>query len=248
MTCDEARPLLNARMDGELDVSVRAAVDEHVKTCILCAQDAGALERVSLAIRDEISRNPAPQHLRNNIRFALRGAEYLERRQPAGHWKQWAAAAAAALLVVGLGSAPFLVNARNHRQAIAQELLSAHERALLGREVDVISTDRHTVKPWFNGKLPFSPPVADLADKGFPLEGGRVDYAGGRPVAALVYRRRLHRIDVFIWPAGDTRPPARFESNGFHELSWQKNGFAFTCVSDLNGAELAMFARLLQQQ
>jgi anti-sigma factor RsiW len=248
MTCDEARLLLNARLDGELDASRRAAVDEHVKTCLLCTDEARMLERVSLAIRDEISRNPAPEHLRNNIRFALRGADYLERRQPAANWKQWTIGAAAALLVAALASAPFLVNVRDHRQALAQELLSAHERALLGREVDVISTDRHTVKPWFNGKLPFSPPVADLADQGFPLEGGRVDYAGGRPVAALVYRRRLHRIDVFIWPAADTKPPARFESNGYHELSWQRNGFVFVCVSDLNAAELATFARLLQQQ
>jgi len=248
MTCDEARSLLNAHIDGELDASLRAAVDEHVSKCVLCTDDVRMLERVSLAIRDEISRNPAPEHLRNNIRFALRGAPYVERRQPAGHWKQWTTAAAAALLVAGLASAPFLVSVRDHRQALAQELLSAHERALLGREVDVISTDRHTVKPWFNGKLPFSPPVADLADQGFPLEGGRVDYAGGRPVAALVYRRRLHRIDVFIWPAGGTAPPARFESNGYHEIAWQRNGFAFTCISDLNPAELATFARLLQQQ
>jgi anti-sigma factor RsiW len=248
MTCDEARPLLNARMDGELDAVLRAAVDAHVKTCVFCTEDAQTLEKVTAAIRAEISRNPAPPHLRDNIRFALRGADYVERKEPSGRWKPWVVAAAAAVLVAALGSAPFLVNARNHRQALAQELLSAHERALVGREVDVISTDRHTVKPWFNGKVPFSPPVADLADQGFPLEGGRVDYAGGRPVAALVYRRRLHRIDVFIWPAGDATPPARFESNGYHEIFWQKNGFAFTCVSDLNGAELASFATLLQNQ
>jgi anti-sigma factor RsiW len=248
MTCDEARPLLNARMDGELDAALRADVDAHVKTCVFCTQDAEMLETVSMAVRDEISRNPAPQHLRDSIRFALRGAQYLERQEPSGQWKQWTWAAAAALLVAALGSAPFLVNARNHRQALAQELLSAHERALVGREVDVVSTDRHTVKPWFNGKLPFSPPVADLAEQGFPLEGGRVDYAAGRPVAALVYHRRLHRINVFIWPAGGTMPPARFESNGYHEISWTRGGFAFTCVSDLNPAELTSFARLLQSQ
>src|SRR5581483_896247 len=205
------------------------------------------LQNVSAAVRSEISRNPAPPHLRDAIRFALRGSEYLERRQSFVQWRAWAAPAAA-VLIIALGSAPFLVNTRNHRQALAQELLSAHQRALVGHEVDVVSSDRHTVKPWFNGKLPFSPPVADLAAQGFPLEGGRVDYAGGRPVAALVYHRRLHRIDVFIWPAGDSTPPARFESNGYHEISWQKNGFDFTCVSDLNVAELATFASLLQSQ
>jgi anti-sigma factor RsiW len=248
MTCDEARPLLNARMDGELDAALRADVDAHVRDCALCTEDARTLEKVSLAVRNEISRNPAPAHLRDNVRFALRGAEYLERRERPAHWKTWSGAAAAALLIVALGSAPFLVNVRNHRDALAQELLSAHQRALAGREVDVVSSDRHTVKPWFNGKLPFSPPVADLAESGFPLAGGRIDYAGGRPVAALVYRRRLHRIDVFIWPVDERRPPGRFEANGYHEISWDKNGFAFTCVSDLNVAELTGFARLLQSQ
>ena len=248
MTCEEARSLLSARMDGELDVPLRAAVDEHVKTCAACTQQSETLQSVSMAVRNGISRNTAPAHLRDNIRFALRGADYLERTQAPAQWKQWGAAAAAAVFIAALGTAPFLVNERNHRQTLAQELLSAHQRALVGREVDVVSTDRHTVKPWFNGKLPFSPPVADLAAHGFPLEGGRVDYAGGHPVAALVYRRRLHRIDVFIWPAGNSTPPARFESNGYHEISWKKNGFTFTCISDLNAAELAGFARLLQSQ
>jgi anti-sigma factor RsiW len=235
-------------MDGELDSTLRAEVEAHVTSCVSCTQDAEMLENVSMAVRNEISRNPAPPHLRENIRLALRGAEYLDRRQSSRRWRPWAAAVAAGLLVAALGSAPFLVNARNQRQALARELLSAHERALMGREVDVESSNSHTVKPWFNGKLPFSPPVADLADHGFPLEGGRVDYAGGRPVAALVYRRRLHRIDVFIWPAADSMPPARFDANGYHEISWQKNGFAFTAVSDLNVTELATFVGLLQSQ
>jgi len=248
MTCEEARSLLSARMDGELDAPLHAEVEAHVKTCAACSQSAALLERVSMAVRNGMSRSTAPQHLRDNVRFALRGADYLERRQSPARWKQWGAPAAAAVFIAALGSAPFLVNEHNQRQALAQELLSAHERALVGREVDVVSTDRHTVKPWFNGKLPFSPPVADLAAQGFPLIGGRVDYAGGRPVAALVYRRRLHRIDVFIWPAADSTPPARFESNGYHEISWKKNGFTFTCISDLNAAELAGFARLLQSQ
>jgi len=154
------------------------------------------------------------------------------------------------MLLAALGSAPLLVNVRNHRQAFAEEIVSAHQRALAGREMDVISTDRHTVKPWFNGKLPFSPPVADLSAEGFPLEGGRLDYIGGRPVAALVYHRRLHRIDVFVWPSegeqpATEKPPARFDRNGFHEISWTKNDFAFTCVSDLDPVELSALASLL---
>ncbi len=104
----------------------------------------------------------------------------------------------------------------------------AHQRALAGRAVDVVSSDQHTVKPWFNGKLVFSPPVADLAAEGFPLEGGRVDYVGGNPVAAMVYGRRLHRIDVFVWPhRRGNRSGSFFGSNGFRELSWTKDGFPF---------------------
>jgi anti-sigma factor RsiW len=130
---------------------------------------------------------------------------------------------------------------------VAEEFLSAHQRALIGRSVDVVSSDQHTVKPWFNGRLPFSPPVTDLRAEGFPLEGGRVDYAGERPIAALVYSRRLHRIDVFVSPsAGRKAPPAHFERDGFNELSWEKDHFLFTAVSDLNAAELAAFADLLQ--
>jgi anti-sigma factor RsiW len=151
------------------------------------------------------------------------------------------------MMVTALGSAPFLVNARNEQRALADEIVSAHERALAGRELDVISTDRHTVKPWFNGKLPFSPPVADFGQEGFPLEGGRLDYIGTRPVAALVYGRRLHRIDVFVWPAESKTPPARFDRNGFHEISWTRDNFAFTCVSDLDPAELTVLVDLLKR-
>jgi anti-sigma factor RsiW len=151
------------------------------------------------------------------------------------------------LLFAALGSAPFLVNARNQRNALGEEIVSAHQRALAGHEMDVVSTDRHTVKPWFNGKLPFSPPVADHSAEGFPLEGGRLDYIRTRPVAALVYRRRLHRIDVFVWPADGETAPARFDRNGFHEISWTKDSFAFACVSDLDPAELTAFVNLLKR-
>jgi anti-sigma factor (TIGR02949 family) len=252
MTCDEAKALLNARMDGELDPTGRKAVEEHIETCSSCSQDAERLEHVSRMIRDEFPRSAAPAHLRDSIRLALRGAEYVEKEQPKAasrgtNWKLWGALAAG-LLIAALASAPFFIDNRDRRQMLADELLSAHERALVGREMDVVSTDQHTVKPWFNGKLPFSPPVVDLADQGFPLQGGRLDYAGDRPVAALVYRRRLHRIDVFVWPAGNEKPPARFDRNGYHEISWRKNSFAFTCVSDLNVGELNTFVRLLQSK
>jgi anti-sigma factor RsiW len=247
MTCDETKPLLDAHLDGELDPARRIAIDSHLKTCAGCREDFERIKSLSNEIRGSNSRYEAPAHLRDNIRFALRGAEYLERRPRRAQWNAWTAAAAI-VAVAALGSAPFLVSARNQRQALAAEIVSAHERALAGRELDVVSTDRHTVKPWFNGKLAFSPPVVDLSTEGFPLQGGRLDYIGTRPLAVLVYARRLHRIDVFVWPAESEMPPARFDRNGFHEISWTKNNFAFTCVSDLDPVELNAFVNLLKSQ
>ena len=246
MNCDEVEPLLNARVDDEIDAIRRLAVDSHVRTCSSCAADLKELESVRNTIRGEMRYHKAPPDLRNHVRFALRGAEYLDKGARRTDWRLWGAVAAG-IALVALATTPFLANARNQGQLVAEEILSAHERALMGRIVDVVSSDQHTVKPWFNGKLPFSPPVTDLASDGFPLEGGRLDYAGGRPVAALVYGRRLHRIDVFVWPAADQKaPPAHFERNGYNEISWTKDNFLFTAVSDLNATELAAFGSLLR--
>jgi anti-sigma factor (TIGR02949 family) len=246
MTCNEVKPLLNARMDDEIDATQRTAVDSHVESCPSCATELEQLQNVRDAVRAEMPYYKAPMDLRNRVQHALRGAEYLDNRAHRTNWRAWGAVAAT-LIFCALAAVPFLVNARNQRQLVAEELLSAHERALIGRSVDVVSSDQHTVKPWFNGKLPFSPPVIDLALDGFPLKGGRVDYAGARPIAALVYGRRLHEIDVFVWPsAGETPPPSRFERNGYNEITWEKDNFLFTAVSDLNSAELEAFTNLLR--
>lgn len=246
MTCEEARPLLNAVLDGEIGAALAKDVEAHLGECASCSEAMNGLERVSKAVRGARGWYEAPAHLRDQVRFSLRSADDVQRRGRRFDAKFWGGAAAAVLLL-SLVAAPFLVNARNGRLLVAEELLSAHERALAGRGVDVLSSDRHTVKPWFNGKLAFSPPVIDLAADGFPLEGGRIDYAGGHAVAAMVYRRRLHAIDVFVWPAGSEKmPPRHFGRDGFEEVSWTANGFVFTAVSDLNRAELEQFAGLLQ--
>jgi mycothiol system anti-sigma-R factor len=177
MTCDEVKILLNAYVDGELDANQSAELDSHLVGCGSCARDLERLQEVRSAIREGMVYQEAPDVLRDRIRFAVRGAEYVERAKPRSRWPVWSSAAAA-IVLVGLISAPFFVNQRNQRTLVAEQLLSAHQRALAGRAVDVVSTDQHTVKPWFNGKLVFSPPVADLAAEGFPLEGGRVDYVG----------------------------------------------------------------------
>jgi anti-sigma factor RsiW len=247
VNCVEAKALLNARMDGELDSSRRVAIDAHLQTCSSCAMDTEELEYVRDTIRGGIQYHRAPAGLRDQVRFALRGAEYLDRRSSwQTSWRVWGGVAAA-IALIALAATPFLLNERNQRQLVAEELLSAHKRALLGRGLDVVSSDQHTVKPWFNGKVPFSPPVTDLRAEGFPLEGGRLDYAGGQPVATLVYSRRLHRIDVFVrTAAGQKKPPSHFERNGYHEISWTRDHFLFTAVSDLNTTDLARFTGLLE--
>lgn len=245
MTCDEVKPLLNARMDGELDTVQSASLDSHLAGCPSCAGDFECLNGIRVAIRGGVPYYRAPSDLRDRVRFALRGAEYFDRTPPIRRWSMWASVAAALAICV-LSSALFFANQHNHRVLLAEEFLSAHQRALIGREVDVVSSDQHTVKPWFNGRIAFSPPVADLGPQGYPLEGGRLDYVGGNPAAVLVYRRRAHRIDVFVQPSVGQNAPSQFERNGFRELSWTKDSFLFTAVSDLNPGELAAFAELLR--
>ena len=248
MNCSDVKPLLDARLDGETDVRQSAAIDSHLSACAACRTDMETLENVRSAIRAGMPYRQAPAGLRDRVQFSLRGAGYLEKKVQRPQRKVWHYVAAAVILCA-LGVAPILVNARNQRQFVAREILSAHQRALSGREIDVVSSDQHTVKPWFNGKVPFSPPVADLRSEGFPLEGGRVDYIAGRPVAALVYSRRLHRIGVFVWPSADRqKPPTHFERDGYAEISWTKHDFVFAAVSDVSAPELATFARLLQRE
>lgn len=147
-----------------------------------------------------------------------------------------------------LGSAHTRLGSRDTLDA---EVVSGHVRALmLDHLTDVASSDHHTVKPWFNGKLDFSPPVPDLARDGFPLLGGRLDYLGGRPVAALAYGRRSHLIDVFVWPAGPREPeqPERSTSrHGYGLIHWSRAGMNYWVVSDLNAMELHQLAGLLQR-
>ena len=136
---------------------------------------------------------------------------------------------------------------RSHGNSIAQDVISSHVRSLLATHLfDVPSTDQHTVKPWFDGKLKFSPPVHDFAEHGFRLTGGRLDYLNGREVAALVYQRRLHIINLFIWPSESSRNTAAtsFSKDGYNVLHWAHEGFEFWAVSDVNAEDMRAFADL----
>ena len=155
------------------------------------------------------------------------------------------ALAAAVLLVSALSLRVWQYHSVTENQ-IAEQVVSSHVRALLtGHTADVASTDRHTVKPWFNGRIDFSPPVNDLAPQGFPLTGGRTDYVDHRPVATLVYQRRKHIIDLFIWPSTQTNAGMKRSSNGYNVLLWSSGGMSYAAVSDLNAIELDQFKNLL---
>jgi anti-sigma factor RsiW len=157
--------------------------------------------------------------------------------------------AAAAVLVLAVGGAVSLIRSVPGTSATVDDVVDAHVRSLMAEHLfDVRSTDQHTVKPWFLGKLDFSPPVVDLAAAGFPLVGGRLDYVSGHPVAALVYQRQKHTINVFVSPTSDAVSPMHEDAvRGFHVRRWVRQGMRFWIVSDLNDAELTEFGRALQQ-
>lgn len=244
MTCTTVRPLIEAHFDGELDPGQQVRVREHLEGCADCSAAYGELER----LRDDIRSQPlyyhAPESLRRRVAVSLREADKARPGQRVWPWR-WIAVAASIVLTVSLGVNVALIGThRTENQLMAQEVLSGHVRAMLSSHlVDVVSSDRHTVKPWFGDKLDFSPDVKDLADQGFPLSGGRVDYLDGRPVAALVFRRAQHVITLFTWPSGLSRTD-EVSQRGFHVVAWTKDGMAYWAVSDLNVSELKRFASL----
>jgi anti-sigma factor RsiW len=188
---------------------------------------------------------PAPAHLRRNIRKALRREVSAEDRN-VSFWPIFAASAAFAVLILGLVF--FQTNRTSHEGAIVDEVIANHVRSLLATHlVDIGSSDQHTVKPWFDGKVDFAPDVHDFAMSGFPLVGGRLDYLDGKTVVALVYQRNKHPINVFILPgaeSGETSPVSTTR-RGYNVLSWKHRDMKYWAVSDLNETELRQFASLL---
>src|SRR5580704_16012508 len=203
MNC--SRDLIEAYMDEELNPGLRNSVEEHLSSCHACSKAYSRFRAQKETIRTAAPYYSAPAQLERSIRDALRHAAANEAKQPPNSppWR-WLAIAATVLLTI---SASWNLRPPSRRMTetdqLEQSVLADHIRSLIGTHLlDVPSTDQHTVKPWFNGKLDFSPEVKDFASQGFPLIGGRLDYLMDRPVAALIYGRRQHVINVFTWPAG----------------------------------------------
>ena len=241
MSCDLVERDLDAYLDRELDAESSRTVRDHVRVCAACRGQLAGREALATFVRGAPYYS-APDRLRAHV---------LAQSARSGSVHRVLIWAAAAVLVLSAGAGLTLWQPASSRGAvIADEAVNSHVRSLMANHLfDVQSTDLHTVKPWFLGKLDFSPPVVDLASQGFPLVGGRLDYVGGRPVAALVYQRQKHTINVFVFPEttdSSDRDTVR-TVRGFNVRYWVHNGMSFWAVSDLNSAELGEFASAVQE-
>jgi anti-sigma factor RsiW len=236
--------LVQAEFDGELDAAEAARAMHHRASCAVCRAAYAEFEAARALLRADAPYHRAPESLRRAIVAGLGEKTPLRARTPAW-WRDGASfglgaamAAAIALLVI----APA-------QQDLIDQVVAGHVRALQpGHLEDVVSTDQHTVKPWFDGRLDFAPPVKDLAAKNFPLLGGRLDYLGGREVAALVYGRDKHLIDLFIWPDRDRLTPSSGARQGYNVVHWSGGGMNFWAVSDLEAGELRAFSQQWQAE
>ena len=251
MACDSDGRLLQAYFDGELDLVRTVEFEEHLKTCPDCVAELRELQIMRQSLRSSNLYERAPESLRARIRAELPGTEVQPklismRRRPALEWLAVAAAIVIAL-ILGIRAIPN-IGGQRQPNLLAQEIVASHIRSLQPSHLyDVESTDQHTVKPWFDGKLDFSPPVVDLASDGFPLVGGRLDFIGERDVAALVYQRRKHFINVFVWPdsTGSDSSHALESQQGYNVMRWSHGGFQFWAVSDVSASDLSTFVGLL---
>jgi anti-sigma factor RsiW len=241
--------MLHLFSDGELDLVRHVQIENHLTQCAGCAEREKHLRALRAALSSPSLYYRAPAALRARVQLAITPVKSGRRRLPG----RLAAIAAGILLLIGtsatVGTLLSRAGSSNDRR-LAEWVVAGHVRSLqVDHLADVLSSDRHAVKPWFRGKLDFSPLVPDLSPQGYALTGGRLDYLADRPVAALVYHRRLHTINLFTWPAGDDRDKAvqSLSRQGFHIRYWQRSGMTFWAISNLNDQELDEFVRLFQE-
>ena len=260
MQCERARELLSPHLDGELSAEEHRVVASHLGGCRACSAQVTDFQRIGQTLA-EAGREPAPKALSARVRASLAREAHAEpvrmslvaKPERAGSLSMLRrltrqAAIIAAACVLSALAVWWTMSNLGQQQRLEQDVLAAHVRSLLqDSPIQVASTDAHTVKPWFAGRIDFSPEVKDLATEGFSLLGGRLDYVGGRRVGAVVYKRRLHIINVFMWPSanpGDTAPRL-LTRNGYNLLAWSRGGVDYWAASDLNGGDLAQLQALL---
>ncbi len=249
MKCDSARELFTALLDQEIGLHDAMTVEAHLRDCLACQVIYQEQKMQRTALQQQLTYFQAPAELAQRIKAALPStpATSLSVTRRPRRWLNLSAIAASFMAVVI--SAGFYFMQPSATERLADEVIASHVRGLITNHLtDVASSDQHTVKPWFNGKLDFSPPVRDLTTEGFPLIGGRMDYLEHRAVATLVYRHRQHLISLFIYPA-QTKVIPRVSSgitqNGYHLLNWSQDGMNYWLVSDVNLVQLQNFKVLL---
>jgi len=243
--CADQELLLGGLVDGELDAANTALVEAHVGRCEGCREELERLQAVRSLLGAEGVRHSSPAGLEQRI-LALPELS-LKRSGARSRLPGWLAPALAGALAASLAMIAF-VNPLQQQSALDDQLISSHVRSLQpGHLTDVQTTNQHIVKPWFNGKIDFAPPVPELADQGFPLAGGRLDSIGGKTVAAIVYHRRLHTVNLFVWPGktGSTRVSVE---DGFALAEWSEDGLNFAAVSDIPAQELRQFEALYRSR
>ena len=249
MSCERTTSALHAYFDGELDAAGAVEYERHLESCPACAGALAQQRALRSALATSHLRERAPETLRRRVESEL-GAPTRRVSTTPSSTNAWRGLALAAsfLLVVVIGWRPLegLIGARNDA-AIVPSIVDAHLRSLQpGHLIDVVSTDQHTVKPWFDGKIDFAPPVRDLAADGFPLQGGRLDAISGRTVAVVVYARRKHVINVFLWPATKTGDARSSGSHlGYNWTEWRTDGMESVAVSDVSASDLEQLRQLL---
>jgi anti-sigma factor RsiW len=255
MNCDEIRPLIDALVDRELALETSLSVERHLSSCDACMtiyQNRAALQT---ATSTGSLYAHTPEELSSQIMMAIRQQAQQAEPEPArsfltarGRMIAWSLAAALVIAAILTARTMYIGTAGPPADDLAQEVFTSDMRSLMAVDhgIDILSSNQHTVKPWFAGKLDFSPPVRDYSADGFPLIGGRRDYLNGRTVAALVYRRRKHWINAYIWPSSQDLPTTALSKNGYNIVHWSENGMNYWVVSDLNAPELNLFTQLLR--
>lgn len=262
MSCENTRSMIHGYLDDELGLDGTMAFERHVAECPSCSLELEDYKALRAKMRNSSLYYQAPAELRVRIHQAMgefsgqeskRPVEKLSKpswwQQPTLAWAFAAFACGAVLLVLTSSIWMPRIGENSRAPLLAQEVLDSHVRSLMADHLfDVPSSDHHTVKPWFDGKLDFSPPVPNLDSQGFVLAGGRLDYLEGRPVAAVVYRRRQHVINLFMWPESRETSTKTEMHNGYNMIHWSSGGTAYWAVSDLNQQELQEFVSLIQTQ
>lgn len=247
MTCPEELRT-QSYLDGQLGEADAREAEQHMATCPECQELQAEFANLRRAVRDQASHYRAPEMLAKRIRGALDSADFVRARDARRKSFWFGAAGGAGISALAAGLA-FLMLLPPSANSLTEAVTDAHVNALMsGHVIEIASSNHHTVKPWFAGRVPVSPPVADFAQEGFTLVGGRVGNVAGSPAAVVVYRHGAHKIDLFVWPDRGSQLPAAGLSHGYHSLFWRTGDLDFAAVSDTQSAELDRFVQLVKSE